>query len=104
MTPRSTTILPMRAIPAFSALCIAAVFVPGPGWAEPETYRLSGLPPGEPLSIRAEPAPSAAQLGEIRGPGPGRPGPGLGAAAIPGAGLTRDRGKPSSCSATATCA
>lgn len=67
MTPRSTTILPMRAIPAFSALCIAAVFVPGPGWAEPETYRLSGLPPGEPLSIRAEPDPSAEQIGEIRG-------------------------------------
>ena len=67
MTPRSTTILPMRAIPAFSALCIAAVFVPGPGRAEPETYRLSGLPPGEPLSIRAEPDPSAEQIGEIRG-------------------------------------
>ncbi|MCJ2051358.1 SH3 domain-containing protein [Methylobacterium sp. J-070] len=57
----------MRAIPAFSALCIAAVFVPGSGWAEPETYRLSGLPPGEPLSIRAEPDPSAEQIGEIRG-------------------------------------
>lgn len=35
--------------------------------AEPETYRLDGLPPGEPLSIRAEPDPSAEIVGEIRG-------------------------------------
>ncbi|MGH1574466.1 SH3 domain-containing protein [Methylobacterium sp. P31] len=57
----------MRASLALAAaLCLAAPFAPGSAWAEPETYRISGLPPGEPLSIRAEPDPSAEQIGEIR--------------------------------------
>ena len=39
---------------------------PGHARAEPQVYRVSGLPPGEPLSVRAEPDPSAEQVGEIR--------------------------------------
>jgi uncharacterized protein YraI len=60
------TILPMRARLAFSALSLGAALVAGQARAEPESYRISGLPPGEPLSIRAEPDPSAEQIGEIR--------------------------------------
>jgi uncharacterized protein YraI len=57
----------MRARLALSAaLCLAAPLAAAPARAEPETYRISGLPPGEPLSIRAEPDPSAEQIGEIR--------------------------------------
>lgn len=67
MTPPNRTTLPMRARLALSAaLCLAAPLAPAPARAEPETYRISGLPPGEPLSIRAEPDPSAEQIGEIR--------------------------------------
>jgi uncharacterized protein YraI len=67
VAPPNPTILPMRASLALSAaLCCAAVLVPGHARAEPEPYRISGLPPGEPLSIRAEPDPAAEQIGEIR--------------------------------------
>ncbi|MDP4002365.1 SH3 domain-containing protein [Methylobacterium sp. NEAU K] len=49
-----------------AALCLARPLVPGDARAEPETYRISGLPAGEALSIRAEPDPGAEQVGEIR--------------------------------------
>lgn len=66
MTPPNRTTLPMRARLALPvALCIAPLAA-DPAWAEPETYRVSGLAPGEALSIRAEPDPSAEQIGEIR--------------------------------------
>ncbi|AWN37500.1 SH3 domain-containing protein [Methylobacterium radiodurans] len=38
-----------------------------PAAAEPQTYRVDGLPRGEALSVRAEPDPSAELVGEIRG-------------------------------------
>ncbi|MBE7201624.1 MAG: SH3 domain-containing protein [Parafilimonas terrae] len=70
---------PMRASPAlrtvsltarmavhWPVLCVGACLAVGAAQAEPESYRISGLPPGEPLSIRAEPDPSAEQIGEIR--------------------------------------
>ena len=60
------TILPMRASPVFSAVVLAAILTSGQVRAAPESYRISGLPPGEALSIRAEPDPSAEQIGEIR--------------------------------------
>jgi uncharacterized protein YraI len=67
VAPPNPTILPMRAsLALLAALCCAAVLDPGRALAEPEPYRISGLPPGEPLSIRAEPDPSAEQIGEIR--------------------------------------
>ncbi|WP_083936091.1 SH3 domain-containing protein [Methylobacterium sp. B1] len=67
MAPPTGTILTMRASFALSAaFCCAAVLIPGHARAEPQVYRISGLPPGEPLSIRAEPDPSAEQIGEIR--------------------------------------
>lgn len=59
--------LPMR--PSFAlliVLCGAALIASSRARAEPEAYRISGLPPGEPLSIRAEPDPAAEQIGEIR--------------------------------------
>ena len=57
----------MRACLALLAgFCLTAPFLPGRASAEPETYRVSGLPPGEPLTIRAEPDPAAEQVGEIR--------------------------------------
>lgn len=34
--------------------------------AEPQAYRVTGLSPGEPLSIRAEPDAAAEVVGEIR--------------------------------------
>ncbi|MCJ2120945.1 SH3 domain-containing protein [Methylobacterium sp. J-001] len=49
-----------------AGLCLAAPLVPCCASAEPEAYRISGLPPGEPLSIRAEPDAAAEQVGEIR--------------------------------------
>ena len=64
--PSNPTILPMRASPAVSTLVLAAILFPAPVRAEPESYRISGLPPGEALSIRAEPDPAAEQIGEIR--------------------------------------
>lgn len=57
---------PMRARSTLAALCLTAALVPRQACAEPESYRISGLPPGEALSIRAEPDPSAEQIGEIR--------------------------------------
>ena len=57
---------PMRPSPTLAGLCLAAAFTSGQARAEPESYRISGLPPGESLSIRAEPDPSAEQIGEIR--------------------------------------
>ncbi|MDP4022107.1 SH3 domain-containing protein [Methylobacterium sp. NEAU 140] len=51
-----------RSIP-FLIVCFGV----GPACAEPETYRLSGLPPGETLSIRVEPDAGAEVVGEIRG-------------------------------------
>jgi uncharacterized protein YraI len=67
VVPREQTILPMRACLALILpLCAAAWLAPGPATAAPEIYRISGLPPGEPLSIRAEPDPAAEQIGEIR--------------------------------------
>lgn len=38
-----------------------------PALAEPQTYRVDGLPRGEALSVRAEPDPAAELVGEIRG-------------------------------------
>jgi uncharacterized protein YraI len=38
----------------------------GAARAEPEAYRVTGLAPGEPLSIRAEPDAAAEVVGEIR--------------------------------------
>ena len=49
-----------------AGFCFAAPLVPGGAHAEPEAYRISGLPPGEPLSIRAEPDAASEQVGEIR--------------------------------------
>ncbi len=57
----------MRASLALTAaLSLSATLASGPARAEPEPYRVSGLPPGEALSIRAEPDPAAEQVGEIR--------------------------------------
>jgi len=57
----------MRASLALTtALCVSATLVPRPALADAEVYRVSGLPPGEALSIRAEPDPTAEQIGEIR--------------------------------------
>jgi len=49
-----------------AGLCLAVPLVPWGASAEPEAYRISGLSPGEPLSIRAEPDAAAEQVGEIR--------------------------------------
>ncbi|KNY22964.1 peptide-binding protein [Methylobacterium sp. ARG-1] len=57
----------MRArLALLAGFCLSAPLVPGGAAAEPESYRISGLPPGEPLSIRAEPDPASEQVGEIR--------------------------------------
>lgn len=47
------------------ALLLAALPA-GAARAEPEAYRITGLAPGEPLSIRAEPDAAAEVVGEIR--------------------------------------
>ena len=39
----------------------------GAAWADPVPYRVSGLAPGEPLSVRAEPDAGAEVVGGIRG-------------------------------------
>ncbi|GJD33361.1 SH3 domain-containing protein [Methylobacterium aerolatum] len=52
--------------PLAAALLLAALPA-GAALAEPETYRVTGLPPGEPLSLRAEPDANAEIVGEIRG-------------------------------------
>ena len=55
---------------SFPALRVSAGFVVllanGPAGAEPSPYRVSGLAPGEPLSVRAEPDAGAELVGEIR--------------------------------------
>ncbi|MCJ2090550.1 SH3 domain-containing protein [Methylobacterium sp. E-005] len=57
----------MRASSAFIAIvCLSASFTAGPASAEPEVYRITGLAPGEALSIRVEPDAAAEQIGEIR--------------------------------------
>jgi uncharacterized protein YraI len=61
------TIPPMRASTALTAVfSVSAMLAAGPAWAEPEAYRVTGLPPGEALSIRVEPDAAAEQIGEIR--------------------------------------
>ncbi len=48
-------------------IALAVLLLAGPAAAEPQVYRLDGLPRGESLSIRAEPDPGAEVVGEIRG-------------------------------------
>jgi hypothetical protein len=61
------TIPPMRASPALTAaFFLSAMLAAGPALAEPEVYRVTGLAPGEALSIRVEPDAAAEQIGEIR--------------------------------------
>ncbi len=38
-----------------------------PAAADPQAYRVEGLPRGEALSVRAEPDPAAERVGEVRG-------------------------------------
>lgn len=52
----------MRPLP----LLVTLLALAAPAAAEPQSYRLDGLPRGESLSIRAEPDPSAEIVGEIR--------------------------------------
>lgn len=58
----------MRAYPSlFGAAGLGVLIAAGSVRAEPVPYRISGLAPGEPLTVRAEPDPGAEQVGEIRG-------------------------------------
>ena len=51
----------------FAALLLALLTLGvGVAHADPEPYRVTGLAPGEPLSIRAEPDAAAEVVGEIR--------------------------------------
>ncbi|MCJ2027437.1 MULTISPECIES: SH3 domain-containing protein [unclassified Methylobacterium] len=51
----------------FAALLLALLPLGvGAAHADPEPYRVTGLAPGEPLSIRAEPDAAAEVVGEIR--------------------------------------
>ena len=50
----------------FAAALMLAALSAGASRAEPEAYRVTGLAPGEPLSIRAEPDAAAEVVGEIR--------------------------------------
>ena len=51
----------------FAALFLALLTLGvGAAHADPEPYRVTGLAPGEPLSIRAEPDAAAEVVGEIR--------------------------------------
>jgi uncharacterized protein YraI len=50
----------------FAAALMLAALSAGAARAEPEAYRVTGLAPGEPLSIRAEPDAAAEVVGEIR--------------------------------------
>lgn len=51
----------------FAALLLAFLTLGvGAAHADPEPYRVTGLAPGEPLSIRAEPDAAAEVVGEIR--------------------------------------
>ena len=47
-------------------LYVPAMLAAGSARAEPESYRVTGLAPGEALSIRVEPDAAAEQIGEIR--------------------------------------
>ncbi|MBE7243992.1 MAG: SH3 domain-containing protein [Actinomycetospora chiangmaiensis] len=49
-----------------TAFSLSTMLVAGPALAEPEVYRVTGLAPGEALSIRVEPDAAAEQIGEIR--------------------------------------
>ena len=51
----------MRPLPLLALLAVGS-----PAAAEPQSFRLDGLPRGEPLSIRAEPDAAAEIVGEIR--------------------------------------
>ena len=48
-------------------LAALAGLLAGPAAADPQTYRVDGLPRGEALSVRAEPDPAAERVGEVRG-------------------------------------
>lgn len=50
----------------FAAALLLATLSVGPAHAEPQAYRVTGLPPGEALSLRAEPDAAAEVVGEIR--------------------------------------
>lgn len=50
----------------FAAALLLAILPLGAAHADPEPYRVTGLAPGEPLSIRAEPDAAAEVVGEIR--------------------------------------
>ncbi|WP_449410706.1 SH3 domain-containing protein [Methylobacterium komagatae] len=52
--------------PRLALLLLPAVFGAGAAHADPEAYRVTGLAPGEPMSIRAEPDAAAEVVGEIR--------------------------------------
>ena len=65
--PPNRTIPPMRTSLAFALVfSLTAPLAVGPARAEPEVYRVTGLAPGEALSIRVEPDAAAEQIGEIR--------------------------------------
>lgn len=53
--------------PFAAALMLAAGLSAGGAHAAPQAYRVTGLGPGEPLSIRAEPDAAAEVVGEIHG-------------------------------------
>lgn len=48
-----------------AVLTVAAGLSAAGAHADPQAYRVTGLPPGEPLSIRAEPDAAAEVVGEI---------------------------------------
>ncbi len=54
------------AVPTLAA-GLAVFLLAGPAFAEPQAFRVTGLAPGEPLSLRAEPDANAEVVGEIRG-------------------------------------
>lgn len=57
----------MRPYPSLlGAAGLGVLLAVGSAHAEPATYRITGLPPGEPLTVRAEPDPGAERVGEIR--------------------------------------
>ena len=53
--------------PLLCAAGLAILLTAGPARAAPVLYRISGLAPGEPLSVRAEPDPGAQPVGGLRG-------------------------------------
>ncbi|GJD89740.1 MULTISPECIES: SH3 domain-containing protein [Methylobacterium] len=48
-------------------LAVLAGSLAAPAAADPQAYRVEGLPRGEALSVRAEPDPAAERVGEVRG-------------------------------------